>query len=521
MILVPEKRTVLVRSKNPMLIREVIPKSKLGEYGDGHNVAVKYGLEEVRILRNLNIRVPSPIEHYYAWPGPLTPFKHQLETASFLTLNQKAFVFNEMGTGKSASVLWAADYLMNQGVLNKVLIVSPLSTLERVWQDEIHKLLLHRTCAVLHGTREKRLKRLEQDADFYVINHDGLEVIWKEIAKRRDISAVIVDEASVYRNSGTKRYKILKGMLGHWHWLWMLTGTPCPNAPTDAWALAKLVNPSRVPEFFGRWQRMTMYQVSDYKWVPKPESYDLAFQAMHPAVRFKKEDCLDLPPVMFEDRDCDMTQEQKRVYNNMHEDFVADVMHAGGISEISAVNAADKINKLRQVLCGVVKNTDTGDYLEVDHGPRTKVLMECIEQASAKVIVVVPFKGIIKTLEKKVSAQYSCAVLNGDVPVNQRNTIIKNFKETKDPHVLLCHPKVMSHGLNLTEADMIVFYAPIYSNDEYQQVKDRINRPGQTRKMTIVRLGAHRMEWDIYQRLDNKSLTQEGILELFKQEMGI
>jgi SNF2 family DNA or RNA helicase len=106
------------------------------------------------------------------------------------------------------------------------------------------------------------------------------------------------------------------------------------------------------------------------------------------------------------------------------------------------------------------------------------------------------------------------------VPVAKRNAILSEFKNSKDPHVLLCHPKVMSHGLNLTEADMIVFYAPIYSNDEYQQVKDRINRPGQKRKMTIVRLGSHALEWKIYERLDSKALTQEGILELFKQEMG-
>jgi len=520
MIVVPDKRTVLVRSKNPMLIREVIPNSKIGEFPEGHNVAIKYGLEEVQVLRNLNIKVPSPIEHYYPWPGPLTPFQHQKETASFLSVNNKAFVFNEMGTGKSASVLWAADYLLEQKLVKKVLIVSPLSTLERVWADEINRILMHRNCVVLHGSKQRRLDKLAQDADFYIINHDGLEVIWKDLAKRKDIDLIVVDEASVYRNASTKRYKTLKTMLSPHHKLWLLTGTPCPNAPTDAWALAKLVNPAKVPEFFGRWQRMTMYQVSEYKWAPKPESYDLAFQAMQPAIRFRKEDCLDLPPVVFEDREVKMTSSQSSAYQEMKDDFVAEITSAGGISAISAVNAADKLNKIRQIMCGVVKDTSTGEYIELDHAPRASVLLECIEEASAKCIVVVPFKGIINTLYEKVKKHHSCAILNGDVPVAKRNAILSEFKNSKDPHVLLCHPKVMSHGLNLTEADMIVFYAPIYSNDEYQQVKDRINRPGQKRKMTIVRLGSHALEWKIYERLDSKALTQEGILELFKQEMG-
>ena len=519
MILHPESRTILVRSKNPLLIKEVIPKSRLGDYGDGHNVAVKYGIEEVQVLRNLNIRVPSPIQHYYQWPGPLTPFDHQRVTSEFLTLNKKAFVFNEMGTGKSASVLWASDYLIDQKLIRKVLIVSPLSTLVRVWADEINKLLMHRTCVVLHGSKERRLAKLASDADYYIINHDGLEVIWKDLNKRKDIDLIVVDEASVYRNAGTKRYKTLKELLSSHHRLWMLTGTPCPNAPTDAWALAKLVNPAKVPEFFGRWQRMTMTQVSEHKWVPRPEAYDLAFQAMSPALRFKKEDCLDLPPVIVEDREAALTVEQKSAYKEMKDDLVAEIKSLGGLTEISAVNAADKINKLRQILCGVVKDTLTGEYMPIDHAPRVTTLLECIQEAAAKCIVIVPFKGIINSLYEKVSKHHTCAVLNGDVPVSKRNTILKEFTDTKSPHVLLCHPKVMSHGLNLTQADMIVFYAPIYSNDEYQQVKDRINRPGQTRKMTIVRIGGHGLEWNIYERLDNKALTQEGILELFKHEM--
>ena len=70
---------------------------------------------------------------------------------------------------------------------------------------------------------------------------------------------------------------------------------------------------------------------------------------------------------------------------------------------------------------------------------------------------------------------------------------------------------VMAHGLNLTEADTLIFYAPIYSNDEFQQVADRFNRAGQTRKMTIVRIGAHPLEWDIYRQLDGKATTQNSI----------
>jgi type I site-specific restriction endonuclease len=45
---------------------------------------------------------------------------HQKDTASFLTLNRKAFVFSEPGTGKTLSALWAADYLMQRGEVRRV-----------------------------------------------------------------------------------------------------------------------------------------------------------------------------------------------------------------------------------------------------------------------------------------------------------------------------------------------------------------------------------------------------------------
>ena len=111
------------------------------------------------------------------------------------------------------------------------------------------------------------------------------------------------------------------------------------------------------------------------------------------------------------------------------------------------------------------------------------------------------------------------AILNGDVPIGQRNKIVEQFQTTADPHVLLCHPKVMSHGLNLIQADTMVFYAPIYSNDDFGQVLERMNRPGQKNKMTVIRLGASWLEWEIYKLLDTRSDGQSTMLALYERAM--
>ena len=507
--------SLLLNVPDPFMVRELLSSSKVLPHHE-YNLAVKLTLESTKVLRNIGIQAPAPIRYEYGWPGRFTPFDHQIVMSEFLTMHRRAFNLSEMGTAKTNAALWAADWLMKTGRVRKALVLSPLSTLERVWQADIFDTLMHRRCAIVHGTRDKRKAALAADVDFYIMNHDGLgiEEIMGIISRRPDIDLTIVDEASMFRNHQTRKYKALEKLTRREDMrLWLLTGTPCPNDPTDAWALAKLVSPERVPKYFGGFKRATMLQVSQFKWVPKADAYTTAYAAMQPAVRFAKKDCLDLPPVTLQDRQCDLTKDQRKAFEEMRKAMVT-LQESG--EPITAANAADKIGKLRQILCGSIKVDE--EYVTYDHSPRLNVLLEAVEGASAKVLVVAPFKGIVRALEQEIEAAgHSVGVLNGDVSPGARNRIIKEFKEEKDPHILLCHPKVMSHGLNLTEADTLIFYAPIYSNDEYQQVTERFNRAGQTRKMTIVRMAAHPLEWSIYQLLDNRQSTQNSILNLYKQ----
>jgi SNF2 family DNA or RNA helicase len=501
---------------DPFAIREVLSDGSKILPHPLYNIAVKHTLEAAKVLRNMGINVPAPIRYQYDWPGKFKPFDHQIVMSEFLTLHRRAFNLSEMGTAKTNAALWAADWLMKTGRVRKVLVLSPLSTLERVWANDIFDTLMHRRCAILHGDIGKRLYRLGTDVDFYILNHDGLRIerLVNELDKRPDIDLVIVDEASMFRNYRTGKYKALAKLVARpERRLWLLTGTPCPNDPTDAWALAKLVDPSRVPKYFGGFQRQTMVQVSKFKWVPTANAYTIAFAAMQPAVRFRKAECLDLPPVTQQDRQCGLSKEQRDLFEELRKTMQ---LEAQSGEKITAANAADKIGKLRQILCGALKVSDR-DYETIDHKPRLDVLLETIEEAAAKVLIIAPFKGIVRALEKELSEKYTVGVLNGDVSPGARDRIIREFKGGKDPHLLLCHPKVMSHGLNLTEADMLISYAPIYSNDEWQQVMERFNRAGQTRKMTIVRMAAHPLEWAIYKMLDNRQQGQNSILDLYKQ----
>jgi SNF2 family DNA or RNA helicase len=494
-------------------------------HGGEELLALPHTIPVTRVLRNMGIRAPSPIRYYYDWPRPArftAVFDHQYTTAEFLTLHNKCFVLNEMGTSKTASALWAADYLMRIGHVKKVLICATLSTLESVWLNEIFDVCMHRNALVLHADAEKRREMLARDVDFYIINHAGLKIIGNEIIRRKDIDLVIVDEASVYRNAQTEQYEILERVVREKK-LWLLTGAPAPNAPTDVWALARLVNKSLVPAHFTAFKRKTMSQVSTYKWVPRPGSHETAFAALQPAIRFKKSDCLTLPPVTYTTRKCELEPEQLRAYEQMKLHLVAEVTN--GASPVTAVNAADKIAKLRQILCGAIKGAD-GNYVVLPHGKRLKILQEYIEQAAAKVLVIVPFKGIARVLEDELNAWHQSKgdgrrvkLVNGDVSLTERNRIFQDFRDDPDLTELVCHPQVMAHGLNMTQADMLVFYAPIYSNDQSGQVMDRINRPGQTMHMTVGRIVANPLEQGIYAMVEGRQQGQMNMLELFRKEV--
>jgi SNF2 family DNA or RNA helicase len=175
----------------------------------------------------------------YEWPRPhgFQPFDHQKLTAEFLVSNRKAFCFNEQGTGKTASVIWATDYLMNVGAIKRVLVVCPLSIMKPAWQNDLFKFALHRTVAVAHGSRLKRKEIVNGNAEFVIINFDGLGIVKDEVING-GFDLIVVDEASAYKNAQTDRWKVLRDINRKIKGLWMLTGTPAAQSPADAYGLA-------------------------------------------------------------------------------------------------------------------------------------------------------------------------------------------------------------------------------------------------------------------------------------------
>ena len=505
-----ENKALLLKVREPGRITTVIPKAKVLDSGE---VLVKWGLEEAQVLKNLRIKnVPSPIVAHYNWPGMYRPFKHQIKTSEFLTLHRRAFVFNEQGTGKTGSVIWAADYLMKLGFIKRVLVLCPLSIMQSAWQNDLFKFAMHRTVGIAHSyTREKRIKVIKSNVEFVVCNFDGLEII-KDAVLESDFDLIVVDEANAYKTVSTRRWKVLNSLIQAKTWVWMMTGTPASQAPTDAFGLAKIINPDGVPRFFGSFKDMVMQKITEFKWVPRPRAEDVVHKALQPAIRFTKEECLDLPDMTYVTREVPLTAQQKRYYETIRKHMV--VTAAG--EDITTVNAAANLNKLLQLSCGAVYS-DSGEVVAFDASNRLEALKEVIDEASHKVIVFVPYRHAIQIVfEELVKSGYTAEIISGAVSANNRTEIFNRFQTEDNPRVLVIQPQAASHGVTLHAANVVVYWSPVMSVETYLQANARVHRAGQRNPCTVVHLQGSPVEKRMYAMLESKVDIHTKVVDLYK-----
>jgi SNF2 family DNA or RNA helicase len=442
---------------------------------------------------------------------------HQIETAAFLTMHKKAFVFSEPGTGKTLSALWAADYLMQRGDVRRCLILCPLSIMQSAWLGDLNNSIIHRSAVIAHHAQaSRRIEMVQQDYEFVIANYDGLNLIADEIANDGRFDLIIVDEANAYKTMTTKRWKALKSIVGPNTHLWMMTGTPASQSPADAYGLARLVNPDGVPKFFTGWRDKVMNKVTQFKWVPKASAAQDVHEALQPAIRFTKEQCLDLPPVLTMTREVPLTPQQAKYYNLLKERMM--VKAAG--ETITAVNAAAGVSKLLQISCGAAY-TDDKEVIEFDAAPRLAVLEEILEETSRKVIIFALFRSTISTIHTHLlKRNITAEVIHGDITPPKRADIIRRFQNEKDPQVLVMQPQATAHGITLTAADTVVFFGPLMSVEQYIQCIARADRKGQdSDKVTVIHIQGSPIEKRMFKALEGKVTDNTLLTEMFNAEI--
>jgi SNF2 family DNA or RNA helicase len=508
-----DNKALLVTTDDTDIITACIPKSR--KVDDGL-VLVRWGFDECRILTNLGIKeVPNTILKDYIWTGVYTPYNHQKVTASFLASHRRAYCLNEMGTGKTMAAAWAADYLMNIGEVSRVLVVCPLSIAYAAWQSDLFRCVMHRSIAVAHGEKARRGKIISEGAEFIIINYDGLESVTKYIANG-GFDLVILDEATEIKNVKTRRWKTLNQLITKDCRLWQMTGTPTAQSPMDAYGLLKLMNPKTVDKTEVFFKDRVMNKVDMFRWIPKPESNDIIHSLMQPAIRFTKEDCLDLPERTYITRDVPLTKQQEKFYEKIKDKMIAEV----GDDNLTAMNAAVQINKLLQIASGAAY-LESGDVVEFDVSNRYKELVSIIHESSHSVLVFCTFRNSINMLHTKLTQDgFKVGEISGEIGLTQRSETVRLFQESKEKQVLIIQPKAAAHGLTLHAANTVVWWSPTTSYGTYAQANDRVHRSGQVNVCTVVHLQGCEVEKKLYKALQSKEKQQINLLAMYKSLRG-
>jgi len=272
-----------------------------------------------------------------------------------------------------------------------------------------------------------------------------------------------------------------------------------------------------VPKFFTAWRDQVMHKVTLFKWAAKANAPELVHEALQPAIRFTKEACLDLPPVITMTREIALTPQQAKYYNLLKDKMM---VYAAG-ETISAVNAAAGVSKLLQISCGAAY-TDDREVVEFDSAPRLGVLEEILEETTRKVIIFALFRSIIDTIHTHLSNRgIPNECIHGSVTPPKRADIIRRFQNESEPRVLVMQPQATAHGITLTAADTVIFYGPLMSVEQYVQCIARADRKGQdSDKVTVIHIQGSPIEKKMFKALQDKVSDNSLLTEMFDTEIN-
>jgi SNF2 family DNA or RNA helicase len=202
--------------------------------------------------------------------------------------------------------------------------------------------------------------------------------------------------------------------------------------------------------------------------------------------RVRKDECFDLPDKVFIRREVELTAEQKKAYDQMK------LMALASFSEgmTTTVNALTQIMRLQQIVCGHI-TLDTGQVLPIKHN-RINELLAAVEEANDKVIIWAHFRHDIEAIRLALQKEYgmtSVATYFGDTEQEDRTAIVDRFQDpNSELRFFVGQPRTGGYGLTLTAADTMIYYSNGYDLEIRLQSEARIDRYGQTRKMTYIDL---------------------------------
>jgi len=437
---------------------------------------------------------------------------YQLKAVDFIKSRGSCALWVDMGLGKTVATLTAIADLMDTFTVGRVLIIAPLRVAQHTWPEEIVRWshVRHLSYAVLCGNHKQRISALQRDVDMHIINREQVAWLVDTLGKNWHYDMVVIDEASSFKSSKTKRFKALKKTLPHIDRLIELTGTPTSNGLLDVWSQLYLVDcGERLGKTFSgfRWK----YFVSDYtgyNWHPTQGSETAIYEKLQDVcMTLSAKDYLNMPARIDNTILVELSASETDNYRALERDFILALED----STIEAFSAAALSNKLLQFCNGAVYTDDSGSWTTL-HQHKLNALADIVDEAAGQpVLVAYNFRSD----RARIKAAFKQAVAVDELDA------ISRWNAGKIP-ILLAHPASAGHGLNLQSGGhIIVWFGLNWSLELYQQFNARLHRQGQTKPVIIHHLVVNNsVDTTVMESLRNKHTTQKALLDALKSDIG-
>lgn len=473
------------------------PGVALKDYGDFSMVALPWTVDGCQVLNNVNVDATdaAPILFEPMLPlveGKYQAMEHQRRTAAFITTHPRSYVLSSPRTGKTGATGLAMDYLQRQHyVTGGFLIITTVTTMRSVWEDSLKAMCPAAKVVLVHGKNREAV--LAEPADFYITNYDSCRISEKafvEAVRAGRIGGCVIDELTHVGNASSKRHKAIYRITAPLRRVIGITGSPAENAET-VYGMAKMINQSAMPcHTKTAWLSMVTFQwgTQHFQRSLSREAPAIIHRTMQPAIRYNKDDILDLPPVTYQDRTCEMTKEQSDVRDKLKA-FAMAILDSG--ETVTGVNGGALFQRMMQMAVGFASSVD-GKLIELEHKPRLDTILDIISETTAKVVIFGNYKYANRMLVKELEdAGYTAELIDGDVTGDARADILRRFDRDKNPRVLVAHPVTTSFGVELSAADTMIFNGPVFGGFTYAQALERLSSVKQKAKnINIINVSA-------------------------------
>ncbi|MEW6304472.1 MAG: DEAD/DEAH box helicase [Verrucomicrobiota bacterium] len=408
---------------------------------------------------------------------------------------------DDMGLGKTLQTLSWLAWLRDRNRKNPkpALVICPASVLQN-WRREANRFTPHLKVLVLEsGAARHNLRKQIPQNDIIITNYALLRRDLEALQKFQ-FGALILDEAQFIKNPTAQVTQSVKQLRAE-HRL-ALTGTPMENRLLDLWSILDFIQPGYLgsqSDFLETYEP----KGENAEWEQKTARRRLSAK-LRPLLlrRLKKQVAKDLPDRIEERRDCELGEEQRKLYLaelRRSRDQVMKTVAEKGLAK-SKIHLLAALTRLRQICCHptlVGSDTVSG---------KTETLFELLEPLIAegqKVLVFSQFVQMLNILERECAIrQIPTHTLTGET--KDRQEVVNAFQADDKACVFLLSLRAAGTGLNLTNASYVVLYDPWWNPAVEAQAIDRSHRIGQTRNVFAYRLitpgTVEEKIWDLQQR---------------------